>query len=222
MNALQWIRRPSDDTPPRRVAGFLGSFDPPHNGHAWIARHLLATHDRVILLLPSHHLHKRIDPPFNATLQQRGRMLEHLRNACPERIGIAIAPEVLYLQLAECLQCEFPLADIGFGMGDESRAKLEASGDWFARAGVPWGPEERLRLELLLARVVAFGRTNPAGDVVELPESIRAISSTAVRARVASLIVRESPWERWVEELEPLMPEPVLRIVYEEGLYLWF
>ncbi len=219
MEALRWIRRPSEDSPSRRVAGFLGSFDPPHFGHLWIMQHLLRTHDRVILLLPSHHLHKRIVPPLNATLQQRAQMLALLREIRPGRLGIAISSEVLYLRLADCLQREFPSSEIGFGMGDESRSKLAASSHWFARAGLSWGDEQQRSLQELFPRVVVFGRTSLQAGNVELPSSIRRLSSSVVRERVASLRSKGAEWVSWTAELQRMVPQPIARFVYEAGLY---
>jgi cytidyltransferase-like protein len=182
MSELQWVTRPKQQ--PRSVAGLLGSFDPPHLGHVWIVHRLLERFDLVALLVPAFHFEKSVRFPDNARLSQRLAMLRVVRKAAPQRIALGVAHQVLYLQVAANLRDSFPHATVGFGMGNESYQKLLDSPQYCRRIGLPWTDDDRQAIEILCRNVVVFARTAQARDALAMPECVRHLSSTSVRARV--------------------------------------
>jgi cytidyltransferase-like protein len=197
MSEVQWVARPRGS--PRSVAGLLGSFDPPHLGHGWIVKQLLDRFDQVALLIPTQHFEKAVRYPANATFEQRLCMLQVLASSAPDRIALGLAHEVLYLRLAAQLRSTFPNATVGFGMGDESYRKLLSTSSYYRRLGLPWTPHDQQSLAELSRHVIVFARTAAVPGSLVVPESVRPLSSTGVRAHVRrlaqqALFPSSTPW----------------------------
>jgi cytidyltransferase-like protein len=184
MNDIDLFREPPG-APPRAVGAYLGSFDPPHLGHAFVVRELLRRFDRVLVLVPARHFEKRVDYPRNATFEQRLRMLDSIVAIAPDRVGTGLTREVLYLRLAEQLRVRHPGAAVGFGMGDDSHARFLASREYYAREGLPWGAEQDTALRVLDEHVVVFARHGTSPHAVRVPDALQNLSSTRVRQMVA-------------------------------------
>ncbi|MBI5537540.1 MAG: adenylyltransferase/cytidyltransferase family protein [Deltaproteobacteria bacterium] len=203
----------------RTVGGFLGSFDPPHCGHGWIVARLLDRFEVVVVMLPSFHFEKQVRPPLNATLDQRIEMLQALRATSPDRIHLAVAHEVLYLRLAACLAATFPRAEVGLGMGDDSFRRLLDSRAYFERKAIPWAAAEDHALSRLARHVVVFGRSGALPGAVDVPASIREISSTAVRERIRALRNEGAAPCDWRSRLQGWVLPEVLEAIEQHGLY---
>ena len=190
-----------DEPPPGSSLGVvLGSFDPLHLGHQWMADELRARYGAVLLLVPASHFEKQVRPPRNAALDQR---LEMIRRVYRGRVGCGVTGEVLFVRLLRLLERRFPGRDVGFGMGPDTLDKVRRSARYFARAGLPWGPAEERGLTRLLERVVVFERgACPRGP---------AIASTLVRGLVAA-----GEWDR----LATLVDPAVVDFVRRRGLYV--
>lgn len=207
---------------PRSVCVLQGSLDPPHLGHQWMVRQLLARSefDAVLLLVPARHFEKSIRPPRNATLPQRLAMLSLLYSAPGSGVALGVAQEVLFLRLARGLSAQLGGARISFGMGDDTYAKLLDSGRYYARRGLAWGAAQQRELQQLCQRVVVFGRSTQAPALaVPVPARVRHISSTLVRQNAASLHASGASAARWADQLGRLVATPVWRYVRRQGLY---
>ena len=95
-----------------RLGVLLGSFDPPHLGHEWMARHLLERADAVLLLVPAVHYAKRVLPPHTATFGQRLEMLRLVAGRLPGTVVAGLTREVLFVRLERRLRRLLPGTDV--------------------------------------------------------------------------------------------------------------
>ena len=212
--------RPTDWRSTRTLCAYLGSFDPPHRGHEWLIAQLLARFETVLVLVPGRHFEKTIRFPFNAALEQRLAMLR-LIAARPgnQRLAGGLAREVLFIRLAAHLRREFPQAEISFGMGSDTFERLLDSPRYYARSGLAWTAGDQRALERLQHNVLVFGRSANGGQTLAVPEAVRRISSTRVRATVKRLRSEQASEADWQAALRPLTAPDVLRYIRAAGLY---
>lgn len=224
------LARASSDNPfdlePSSVDGkclgvYLGSFDPPHRGHQWLARQLFKRAHKVLILLPRVHPHKKIQYPLNSTLDQRQAMLElaFKEEKAAGLLGLGMTREVLFIRLLLCLEEAFPGATILLGMGDETFKSLCESRLYFERLGIPWEEHHERRLASIRQNVFIFGRTNPGREALPVPRKVREISSTQVRTEILRLRDRGVSEEKWGETLDTVICRPVLDYIRENHLY---
>lgn len=210
MNGLWIPGLPADAARITSLGVYLGSFDPLHRGHEWLAGQLLERCARVLLLVPSVHFHKRIRTTANATLAQRLAMIHCFSKRERGLILGGVAEEVLFVRLALCLRAVFPAASLTFGMGDDTFDRLLRSRHYFTRQGLAWTPEAAAGLEWVRVRTMVFGRSGNGPGRITVPEPPRGISSTAVRAAVAA-----GDWAA----LEAMVAPDIAWFIRREGLY---
>eukprot|EP01098_Paradermamoeba_levis_P003540 TRINITY_DN1594_c0_g1_i4.p1 TRINITY_DN1594_c0_g1~~TRINITY_DN1594_c0_g1_i4.p1 ORF type:complete len:298 (-),score=92.22 TRINITY_DN1594_c0_g1_i4:109-1002(-) len=202
----------------KSVAGFLGSFDPFHNGHDFAVKHLLSHFDVVLILVPENHFEKEIVPPKNSTIDQRIALLSQLFKDQSSKVGVGIAHQVLFLKLQKQLQQLFPSAKVTFGMGNDTFECLLASQEYYEGVGLPWTEEDQKQLDALKHEVVVFGR-DPKGTLlvrqvvdgntvdvraeswqeVEKKESLK----SSLRSSLEGRSLRTSKGESWPTDGEP-------------------
>jgi nicotinic acid mononucleotide adenylyltransferase len=219
MADLEWHRGPARGNCVRSLAVVLGSFDPPHRGHDWVLRQLLGRFDAAALLIPVTHFHKGVVYPANATLMQRLTMLEQAYGRGPQPVYLGLARQGLYLKLAEAMAEAFPDAKVGFGMGDDSHARLLDSAAYFASLGLGWTRADALALQRLASCCVVFGRHGKQPGAVQEPAWVRQISSTGVRQAVFALRSRGVPRAQWSEQLADWLLPEVESLVEQFELY---
>lgn len=201
------------------IGVFLGSFDPPHRGHVWIANDLLEHFEKLLILIPETHFHKTIIPGQNAGLDERLTMITEIWKLAPDRIGIGLTEEVLILRLDQKLQEMFPQATIGFGLGEDLWKRVLDTASYFERSGLEWTQKDERHLELLRARIVVYDRSERREGGISLPPDIAEISSTRVRRTVADLVSSGLDADNWREALDPLVLPGVSERIHETGLY---
>lgn len=219
MNGIGLANTPAGLSASRSIGVYLGSFDPPHRGHEWIATQLLVQCDTVLLLVPATHFHKSIVPPRNATLPQRLEMLALLRATAPDRIGVGVAREVLFLELDCLLQRRWPKADLRYAMGDETREKVLRSQQYYLASHRAWTAAHERRLASLAARLLVFNRSGAANDAAGVAPHVRSASSTRIRAQVAQLAAAGADPHEWAACLDPSLPPGILAAIERMGLY---
>jgi cytidyltransferase-like protein len=220
MNALILPRLPADAPSWERLGVYLGSYDPLHLGHEWVAERLLERCGRVLLLVPGRHFHKSIRPGENATLDQRLAMIDlYARRAGGPVLG-GVAGETLFIRLAARVADRFPRAKITFGMGDETFARLLRSPEYFERAGLAWTADDAAALARLEDEALVFGRSGDGAGRIPVPADIRPISSTRVRYLVARLFRDPADALLRLQELRTLVAPDILKLVLQAGLYV--
>lgn len=205
-----------------RVGVLLGSFDPLHRAHTWMANHLLRRFGATALLIPARHFNKTIHFPDNAHLHQRLRMLDLHRQRLKGRIYVGLAREVLFLELVGVLARRLPGVEVWFGLGQGTFGRLLDSERYYRRAGRPWGQRERELLARIRRRVVVFSRGDQVAvgvDPVTLPADLRGLSSTEVRAAAAALWADGAAGRAWRASLVPRVPAGVVGWIRRNGLY---
>jgi cytidyltransferase-like protein len=233
MQRVQWSVLGDGVAGVRSVGVMLGSFDPPHLGHAWIVAQLLDRFEAVALLVPTFHFDKTVSYPCNATFDQRMVMLLDWGRLAPGRISIGVASEILYVRLVQRLGRTFPCAEIGFGMGDDSFRRLLDSRSYFERRGEAWTPDDERTLAALQRTSMVFGRWGAsdargckgtrglpkAPGPLPVPERLREISSTQVRARVRRLREQGVPPGLWPALLSDCLAPETPSHIARFGLY---
>ncbi len=219
MDALFVSNLPADVATWTKLGLYLGSFDPLHLGHEWAAGRLLERCGRVLLVVPGRHFDKAIRPGENASLAQRLAMIERFARRAGGPVLGGVAGEVLFVRLAARAAALFPRAEITFGMGDDTYARLLRSPEYFERAGLAWTEDDAELLAGLQRRALVFGRRQDGPGRLTVPEDLREISSTRVRAAVAAL--RGDPRLAAVrlQELRTLVAPDILELVLQSGLY---
>jgi cytidyltransferase-like protein len=220
MDALTVSNLPAGAACWKKLGLFLGSFDPLHLGHEWAAGQLLEHCGRVLLVVPGRHFHKSIRPGENASLAQRLAMLERFARRAGGPVLDGVAGEVLFVRLAARVSDLFPRAEITFGMGDETFARLLRSPEYFARAGLAWTDADARSLAALERRALVFGRREAGPGRVAVPEDLREVSSTRVRAAVAALRGDSRLAAARLQELRTLVAPDILEWVLRSGLYV--
>jgi hypothetical protein len=199
----------------------VGSFDPPHLGHEWMASRLLERTDAVLFLVPTRHYRKRVRPPHNATFPQR---LDMLRLAARRLPGLAVAGltgEALFVRLARRLRELLPGAAIVFGMGTDTFLKAADSARYAPLLGASWSPADEAELPPVLASAVVFGRqAQGVSGSLEAPWHLRDVSSTAVRRTVAGLRAAHAPDDAWRRELGGMLAGETLRWILASDVYV--
>jgi hypothetical protein len=202
----------------RSVACLLGSFDPLHRGHQFMVSELLRRHRAVALLVPGRHFSKRIRPGYNATLEQRLKLMQAVYRHQP-RVYPGLANEVLFIELREHLARLFGARQVALGMGDETFRLLLDTRSYWERSGRAWGAAEQRRLERAVSQTVVFGRSGDRPGTVAVPPHLRRVSSTRVRALAARLHRLRAPAGTWRSILLPLVEAPVIEAVRCWPLY---
>jgi cytidyltransferase-like protein len=219
------IRITSSMNQVRSLCGVLGSYDPLHKGHEWIAEKLLEQFDAVLLLIPAFHFEKTVRFPLNATLEQRLEMLTTFskrkgNRGRPRPLAVGLTHEVLFIRLADRLSERFPSAEISFGMGNETYEKVLASKAYYDRLGLPWTAEDQAKLERLQKRIVVFGRSQNNGRFISVPKKLHRISSTRIRETVMDLRRTCAPEAIWQERLEQMISPEILTFISQKKLYV--
>jgi cytidyltransferase-like protein len=203
----------------RSVGVYLGSFDPPHRGHEFIAGELSRRCEAVLLLLPAWHFHKVVRPGLNASLDQRLEMLALARGRLGARLVCGCTREVLFVRLRRLLADRLPGAQLSLAMGNETFERVRDSRRTFERCGFSWTAREEKQLAATVQDALVFGRTAAPAGCVAVPKDLRAISSTKVRGTVATLHGEHAAAAEWERRLAPMLSAGVARYVRENGLY---
>lgn len=219
MRSLEIRPTPMDFSHVRSLCAFMGSFDPVHRGHEWIAEELLRRFDAVLLLVPALHFEKTVRFPLNATLEQRLNMLAFCIEGRANRIAAGLTHEVLFIRLADRLAEHFPSAEITFAMGNDTFERFLRSKAYYERSGFEWNGVEQSKLEQLAERIVVFGRSKEHDRYVAVPQSLRRLSSTRVREEVTELRKRDHSETKWQERLESMVKPRTVEFIRQEGLY---
>ena len=216
---LEAARLPPDMTDCPSICVFMGSFDPPHRGHAWLVQELLKRFKMVLLLIPKVHYCKTLKPLENASFEERLGMLEAIRNIDPARIGTALTNEVLFIRLDKTLRKLLTHSAPGYSMGDTTWSRFCDSPRYYERLGVKWTAEDDAAFESLRKRVCFFDRSARTREGIPVPKALRAISSSQVRRTAAALERLGLDLEAWLKALEALVPPGVAREISQKGLY---
>ncbi|MBN2381960.1 hypothetical protein JXQ70_03670 [bacterium] len=203
----------------RTVCAYLGSFDPPHRAHQWIANYLADRFDLVLLLVPVIHFEKQISFPGNALPEQRLEMLRFLCQEKQDRLRYGLSPRILFIELEQFLQCIWPWAAVYLGMGSETYGKLLESRDYYQRIGKVWTEFEQNRLADLVRRTLVFNRKRSISGGICLPHEFKKLSSTGIRNRVAQMHARHVSPNEWPVLFADSLIEPVVDYIYSQGLY---
>lgn len=203
-----------------RLGVIVGSFDPPHLGHEWMARSLLGRVDAVLLLLPTVHYAKRVRPLHTAAFEQRLDMLRLAAPRLPKPALVGLTDEVLFVRLERRLCRLLPRVEVVFGMGSDTFGKVRDSARLAAILGVPWLPEDEAAVAPLLGRAVVFAREPGAvPGAVAVPDELLGVSSTVARQMAARLRAAGAGLERWLEELGGCLAPEVTEYTFASGLY---
>ncbi len=210
-----WFPGPS----PECIGVIVGSFDPPHLAHRWMLDQMLQRFEGVLMLIPEQHFEKSIDPPFNATFEQRQRMLRVFAQSAPARVRFGVTQEILFLLIQRRLSETFSKAQISFGMGDETFRKVVDSESYFTRRGLEWTAREHDDLQNLLATAIVFDRSGNNPGAIEVPFELRSLSSTRVRTELA--LAKEDGLEdqALLDRFETMVDPEVIRLALAFGLY---
>lgn len=220
MDALLVSNLPADAASWTQLGLYLGSFDPLHLGHEWAAGRLLERCGRVLLVVPGRHFDKSIRPGENASLAQRLAMIGRFARRAGSPVLGGVAGEVLFVRLAARAAALFPRAGITFGMGDDTYERLLRSPEYFQRAGLAWTGTDAESLARLRERAMVFGRRRDGAGRVTVPEDLREVSSTRVRAAVAELRGDPRHAATRLQELRTLVAPDILEFVLRSGLYV--
>lgn len=220
MDALFVSNLPADAATWTKLGLYLGSFDPLHLGHEWVAGRLLERCGRVLLVVPGRHFDKSIRPGENASLGQRLVMIERFARRAGGPVLGGVAGEVLFVRLAARAAALFPQAGITFGMGDDTYARLLRSPEYFARAGLTWTETDAGTLDFLRRTALVFGRRQDGPGRLRVPDDLREVSSTRVRTAVAALRGDPRHAAARLQELRTLVSPDILEFVLQAGLYV--
>jgi nicotinate-nucleotide adenylyltransferase len=186
-----------------RIGLFGGTFDPPHVGHLIVAQDVLErmSLDRLLLIPAREPPHKPAAP--RASPEVRARMVEAAVLGHPRmdasRIELEREGPSYTVDTLRALKASAPADELVLVMGAD---QIRGFAGWRS-------PDEIIRL----ARVVVVGRAGePVAHASVEHESVEVtrvdVSSTDIRRRV-----REGRSIRF------LVPDAVLRIIEQEGLY---
>jgi cytidyltransferase-like protein len=220
MDALFVDNLPADAGTWPKLGLYLGSFDPLHRGHEWAASQLLDRCGRVLMVVPGRHFDKSIRPGENASLAQRLAMIERFARRAGGPVLGGIAGEVLFVRLAARAAALFPRAELTFGMGDDTYARLLRSPEYFARAGLAWTEADARSFAAVRRHTLAFGRREAGPGRLTVPADLREISSTRARAAAASLRGDPRQAAARLQELRALVAPDILEFVLRSELYV--
>lgn len=200
------------------VGVYMGSFDPFHKGHQWIAETLLKRCDGLLLLIPGRHYEKTVVWPRNAAFSQRVAMIRNVFDD-DRPVAAAVTDEVLFIRLDAWLSRRLPGKKIRFGMGSDTFQKMLDSKRFYAKFGQPWTAADARGLARLARPTLVFGRSATGPECIRMPRRFRGISSTKVRNRVKRLQRMQAPFWMWRLFLSRILPGAVIAAIRKLGLY---
>lgn len=169
-----------------RIGLYGGSFDPPHVAHVLAATWTLCRAELDELrLVPAfdHAFGKRLSP-FDARCEMLEAATRHLGPTCVvDRVEARLGGTSYTIRTVEALRAERPDAQVVWIGGADS---------WATRTSWHRWPE----LEGSITPFILGREGEPTPDGVEVSITLPAVSSTAVRAAVAS--GGRTPWEHLV------------------------
>ena len=169
-------------------------------------------------LRSGHGIRIETTPEISARHPQRLAMLQVLAATAPDRIALGLSNEVLYLRLASHLQISSPNATVGFGMGNDSYRRLQDSPRYDCRRGLPWTAADQQARSDLSAHVVVVGRTTTCPGSRVVPDPLRRLSSSCVRAEVLQHAQSSPPSHRRLCLRGKVLPD-VADLIKQYGLY---
>jgi nicotinate-nucleotide adenylyltransferase len=114
------------------IAVYGGAFNPPHQGHAQVIRHLAADHTRVLVVPAYRHGHGKVMAPFNLRCQWLKQMLSAMRlpnvelDECESLLGQDADKPVFTWDLLTFLASRERVssAELSFVIGEDNVATL--------------------------------------------------------------------------------------------------
>lgn len=202
----------------RSVGVYMGSFDPFHKGHQWIAETLLKRCDGLLLLIPGRHYEKTVVWPRNAEFDQRMAMIRDVFND-GRPVAAGVTEEILFIRLDRLLSQALPGKEILFGMGNDTYRKVMDSERFYGLFGQTWTEADARGLARLARRTLVFGRSAGGPKCIRMPRRFRGISSTKARDRVNRLRRMSAPFWMWRLRLGWMLPPAVVADIRRYGLY---